>query len=89
MILFTMDMMGMGEKPRNIHKNNSKIYNHSYITMRTATTKIPHLLYEKYLLKNPEWNVGLYLQLMIYLQLILYDEDGRKTPKYIKKRIRI
>ena len=39
---------------------------------------------KKDLLKNPEWNVGLYLQLMIYLQLILYDGDGRKTPKYIK-----
>ena len=32
---------------------NSTIYNHSLITMRTATTKIPHLLYEKDLLKAP------------------------------------
>ena len=32
---------------------NCTIYNHSSITMRAATTKIPHLLYEKDLLKTP------------------------------------
>ena len=52
--------------------------------MHAATTKIPHLLNEKDLLENPEWNVGFYLQLMIYLQWMLYDRDGRKTLKYTK-----
>ena len=28
--------------------------------MRAATTKIPNLLYEKGLLKNPKWNVILF-----------------------------
>ena len=56
--------------------------------MRTATTKIPHLLYEKDLLKNPEWNVWFYLQLIIYLQWMLYDGNGRKTPKNNKTKKR-
>ena len=52
--------------------------------MRAAATKIPHLLYEKDLLKNTEWNLWFYLQLMIYLQWILYDGNGRNPPKYTK-----
>ena len=38
---------------------NSTIYNYSYIAMRAATTKIPHLLYEKGLLKTPNKMCGL------------------------------
>ncbi len=39
---------------------NNTIYNHSSITMHAATTKIPHFLYEKVLLKTREWCIILF-----------------------------
>ena len=60
---------------------NSTIYNHSSIAIHSATTKIPHLLYEKDLPKTPNL---IYLQFMIYLQGISYDGNGRKTQNTIK-----
>ena len=56
---------------------NSTIYNHSSIIMRAATTKIPHLLYEKDLLKTP-------IEMCDFIYNDLYDGDERKTPKYTK-----
>ena len=54
--------------------------------MRAATTKIPHLLYEKDLLKNPESDVWLYLQIMIYLQWIYMMGMGEKPHKYVQTK---
>ena len=49
--------------------------------MRAATTKIPHLLYEKDLLKTPKVMYDLFT-------MHVYDGDGRKTPKYTKRKPR-
>ena len=56
--------------------------------MRAATTKIPHLLYEKDLLKNPEGDVWLYLQIMIYLQWICMVGMGEKPRNMYKRNAR-
>ena len=53
--------------------------------MRAATTKIPHLLYEKDLLKKPEYNVWFYLKFMIYLQWKSWWEWEKKL-KYNKTK---
>ena len=51
--------------------------------MRAATTKIPHLLYEKAYLKPRKWCM---ISFTIYdlFTMNVYDGDGRKTPKYTK-----
>ena len=61
---------------------NSTIYNHSSIAMRAATTKIPHLLYEKetYLKAPKVMNDFIY----DLFTMTLYDGIRRKTPKYIQ-----
>ena len=51
--------------------------------MRTATTKIPHLLYEKDLLKTPKWRMILFTICDLFTMNV-YDEDWRKNPKYIQ-----
>ena len=59
---------------------NSTIYIHSSIAMRAATTKIPHLLYEKDLLKTPKVMYD-----FIYSLWFIYNEyiwwEWEKNPE--------
>ena len=47
--------------------------------MRAATTKIPHLLYEKDLLKTPKVMYDVFT-------MHVYDGDGRKNPEIYRTK---
>ena len=52
----------------------------SFFTGHTATTKIPLLLPEKELLKNPDENAWFYSQNMVYVQEMKMMRMGEKNP---------